>query len=170
MTLVRPTPQQIDLYAAFCHYLNKNNGQLDANDAVYYRFLDNNRVEHTSVLSSVKLCHKLYTGKPFILHLDGRTTKVEGGSYYLTTGAGVIVNNLDPSRLPPLPKKPKMTEEELGFNIPPPKSKVKEPEDEWTREEVIDLLTRKAHLVGRMLGTKTKQTCMNFPILWKAKK
>lgn len=152
MTLVRPNPQQIGLYAAFCHYLNKNNGQLDANDAVYYKFLDNNRVEHQAVITSVKLCHKLYAGKPFILHLDGRTTKVEGGSFYLTTGAGVIVKNLDPGTLPRLPQKPKMTEEELGFNIPPKKEK-KEPEPEWTREEVIDLLTRKAHLVGRMLGT-----------------
>src|SRR5574343_1446847 len=118
MTLVRPNPQQIDLYAAFCHYLNKNNGQLDANDGIYYKFLDNNRVEHQTVVTSVKLCHKLYTGKPFILHLDGRTTKVEGGSFYLTTGAGVIVKNLDPGTLPRLPQKPKMTEEELGFNIP----------------------------------------------------
>ena len=152
MTLVRPNAQQIRLYIAFCHYLNKNNGQMDANDAVYYKFLDDNRVEHQFVLSSVKLCHKLYE-RPFILHLDGRTTKVEGGSFYLTSGAGQIVKNVNLSNIPPLPKLPPTPMLVPDDNTIPPPSKPKEAKDEWTREEVIDLLTRKAHIVGRMLGT-----------------
>ena len=152
MTLVRPNPQQMYLYAAFCHHLNKNDGKLDANDAAYFKFLDNNRVEHAAVITSIKLCKNFFKSKYFILHLDGRTTGVEGGSFYLTPGAGKIVSNLNPAELPVLVKP--VVEQANNPCIPPPSvKKKKEPEDEWTREEVIDLLTRKAHVVGRMLGT-----------------
>ena len=153
MTIVRPTEVNTDTYAKLCHHLNVNNGKMDANDAAYYDFLDKNRVEHPVVIKSVQLCHKLYPQKPYVLHIDGRTSGAPGGSFYLTMKGNDIISNADPLILPQIPaiKKPPI---DLSYLYPAKQAQPqKKDEDSWTKEDVIRLLTTEAHLVGRMLGT-----------------
>lgn len=146
MTIVRPTQDQIGLYSRFVHYLNVNNGQMDANDTVYYKFLDENMVQHSDVMRVIVLCRKLLPeGMPYVLHVDGRTVKIEGGRFYLTTNDRNIVKDLNEVSLPTfVPIKKNAT-----VAIVPV---VKDEKAEWTKDEVIKLLTTEAHVVGRMLG------------------
>ena len=146
MTNVKPTIGQIAIYAKFCHYLNNVGGKLEANNASYYKFLDENLVEHIYLARSILLCYKMYKAPaPYVLHIDGRTVGIEGGAFYLTTTGRDNVFGLNPISLPPIPeiKKPEQKIENI----------IKKEENQWTREEVINLLTTKAHIVGRMLGT-----------------
>ena len=156
MSVVVPAEDQVDLYIKFCHHLNDNGGQLDANDAIYYDFLDKNKVEHATVLRVVTLCCKLFDKKAFILHLNGRTTKVEGGSFFLTTGKNDVIYDTSDDMLPGFKKVEAESVGILGLiddyiddSITAPAKE----SDEWTREEVLRLLTTEAHMVGRMLGT-----------------
>lgn len=150
MTVVKPTRQQISLYSKFCHYLNSIGGKIDADDARYYKFLDKNLVDHKSLLRTIKLCHKSYSKKvAYAIHLDGRTAGIEGGSFYLTTNGYDKVSGLQKNALPPL-----LLEFDPNVKLPEAQNKkFKGDDEEWTREEVVRLLTKEAHLVGRMLGT-----------------
>lgn len=157
MTVSKPSQDQINTYAKLCHYLNKNNGNFDANSAIYYKFLDDNRVEHSTVLKSVQLCSRLYARPtPFVLHVDGRTAKCSGGSFYLTSTGNDIVKGLNINTLPVIAVEPELEDEidlsYLSIMTKKAKTGVRQ-EENWTKEEVVNLLTTQAHLVGRMLGT-----------------
>lgn len=149
MTAVRPTDEQITIYAKFCHYLNQSGGKLQANSAIYYKFLDDNLVEHTYLARAILLCHKMYKAPtPYVLHVDGRTVGIEGGSFYLTTSGRDNVFGINPISLPPIPKVTKSDNVAVVVD-----KNIQKKEDDWTQEEVIKLLTTQAHVVGRMLGT-----------------
>lgn len=154
--IVNPNEEQKLIYTRFCHYLNRNGGKLDANDAVYYRFLDVERITHETLVIAIKLCHRLYPQKPYVLHIDARTVKVEGGAFYLTKTGTDIISNAELEDMPPIEgeERKKIVQELLPEILKAPTSNTKQRKDaEWSKDEVIELLTTQAHIVGRMLGT-----------------
>lgn len=155
MTIVNPTLNQKNLYANFCHYLNRNGGQLDANDALYYNFLDQQLVKHEDLVIAIKLCVRLYPGYAYVLHKDGRVTGVTGGSFYLTKNGFDILQFAPDEIIPPIVNMMKIEDFKPKAKIPLSEFSLpkKKEEKAWTAAEVVNLLTNEAHMVGRMLGT-----------------
>lgn len=165
MTMVNPTTEQKNLYSRFAYYLNCHGGSMEANDAVYYDFLDDELLRHEELVVAVSLCKTLYKGIAYVLHRGGREVGVSGGGFYLTKNSFDILHSLPHEMLPqpmpielppimPLKYEPFRLEDidlEQFTNYFPEKNKRKEG-DEWTKDELVDLLTNEAHKVGKMLG------------------
>lgn len=149
MTIVSPTREQSNTYADFCMHLNKNGGKMDANDAIYYKFLDRRRVKHEELVVIIRLCCKLYPNRPYVLHLDGRVTGTAGGSFYLTKTGTDIVSGAELRTLPMIVPLERKSDAHVIIGEP---TKPKEKNPQWTKDEIIYLLTHEADKVGRMLG------------------
>lgn len=174
MPILRPTIEQYNTYIDLMLLLNLpyRRGKLDCDSAAYYDFLDKNRVSHQQMQKIVTICSGIYeTGRYgsdnlYVTHRGKRDTGVEDGVFYLTTNGRDIVFDLTLDNFPVKMKEPKIldtmwqpgethktTEENLAeVRKNREKAKLKK-EKEWTKEELVHLLTREAHIVGRMLGS-----------------
>ena len=153
MPITKPTDEQFNLYVYFAYWLNANAGKCSANDAKYFDFLDARRVTHEEVARAVFLCHKPFEDAklPFILHRDGRETGIKGGDFYLTRGMGDICFGLSVEQLPKLKYiEPQVQAIDI---LEQEEEDYPDEEQQWTKEQLITLLTTEAHMVGRMLGT-----------------
>lgn len=153
MPIAMPSDEQRNLYIYFMWFLNNNRGKIFANDGKYYDFLNSSLCTHEMLMQAITLCKPHYKQYPYILHRDGRVVGSEGGAFYLTSNGYDIISNQPNTSFPALIRiqkpKPKITKEEvISHDIPK-----KKPEQPWTKEEVVRLLTKEAHIVGRMLGT-----------------
>lgn len=153
MPIVTPTNEQRNLYIYFMWFLNNNRGKIFANDGRYYDFLNKNLCTHEMLDQAIKICKPHYPNYPYVLHRDGRTVKSEGGAFYLTTNGYNVIFNQPNTSFPDLvhiqKPKPPINREEFEK----PKEPAKNQEQLWTIDEVVNLLTNEAHIVGRMLGT-----------------
>ena len=149
MAILKPTNNEYNLYVDFIHYLNQNRGRLTSDDGRYYAFLDSKRVTHEALIRAINLTvpdFERIVGTPYILQ---RTNKkiIE---FFLTISGTDIHHDLPLNYLP--------QKRNIKIDIPKVKSQIDIPiskpsEPEWTRDEVVHLLTCEAHMVGRMLGT-----------------
>lgn len=175
MPIKAPTVEEYNTYIDLMNILNLHyrKGKLECNSAAYYDFLDAHRITHKQMLKIVLVCGGRYDSSRFgvdvvhITHRDKSVTKVEDGVYYLTTNEQNIVFNLPASELPAKYEEQKeqvndlawkpgqkfIRLEELAEQRAKERERQKKKEgEEWTKEELVHLLTREAHLVGRMLG------------------
>lgn len=156
MVKVVPTNEIKNLYINFMYLLNGTCGRLVANDSRYYDFLDGQRVTHEQLLHSITICSNIYErmGYPFVVTRDGKVTKSKQLEFFLTKDSIDLISNYPANFFPPLQKveikKPPIKKEEVIKQEQ--KVETKKADVQWTRDEVVELLTTEAHVVGRMLG------------------
>lgn len=173
MPLKEPTIEEYNTYIDLMYILNLHyrKGKLECNSGAYYNFLDAHRITHKQMMKIVLVCGGRYDSNQFgvdvlhITHRDKKVTGVEDGVYYLTTNEQNIVFNLSADEMPQkiVKKKANPLEWKPGDKfidlekLAAERAKKREQEkkkvgDKWSKEELVHLLTREAHLVGRMLG------------------
>lgn len=154
MVRIAPPADIRNLYINFMYQLNVCNGKLEDNDSRYFDFLDNMRVSHEDVMQAIKFCKSFYKGYPYILYRDGRKTQTGNGKFYLTSNGFDLVFNRGKDSFPEMEidttfNKVQISKEDIKQEPVPKNSE----QTLWTREQVVELLTTEAHMVGRMLGT-----------------
>ena len=159
---VKPTAIQYNTCLQFCLLLNTVGGMLEANNGMYYDFLDKHRITHNQMIRIIQICNPiLYSAKyPYIHMRSAKETKKEAGEFYLTTTGTNWAKGLPKSEFPAFWEEPKQEEKTIIRKEPQKKEnpyalpKVnKQKEKTWSKEEIINLMTNEAHVVGRMLGT-----------------
>lgn len=168
--IVQPTPKQYNLFLNFCLYLNKIGGMTEDNSANYYNFIDNSRVSEVDMYKTIQICNPFFRNKkyPYIYIRPKKETGTGHEEFYLTTTGNNWVKGRSRYSFPnfmPEPQeekrediikstKPKVSLPPIKpskYSLPPIKSaKV---DSRWSKQEVINLMTSEAHVVGRMLGT-----------------
>ena len=173
MPLKRPTIEQFNVYVDLMLLLNQSyrRGKIDCNSSAYYNFLDTNKITHKQMQKIVTICSGIYdTGKLgsdnlYITYRSERDTKVTDGVFYLTTNGQDIKFNLPTDYFPAKMYEQKITDAMWSKDEQPVSTdylfelerkkreqlKLKKGDD-WSKEELVHLLTREAHIVGRMLG------------------
>lgn len=146
MVKLNPNDLEKNQYAAFVSFLNYSDGTIRDDDGAYYDFLDLRKVSQESLLKICKICKSHFPEAPFVVYRSAKQLKKEYGQFYLTTDGCNIVHDCPPDMLPPITI---IDEPQIDKTVP----EVKSSNPEWTREDVIKLLTQEAHMVGRMLGS-----------------
>lgn len=173
MPLKRPTIDEYNAYIDLMLILNLpyRKGKLECNSAAYYDFLDEHRITHKQMTKIIVICSGVYDTSRFgsdiihVTHRGKRDTGVEDGVFYLTTNGRNLIYGVDVANFPQKIKHPEenpliwqpgetpMTTEEMFERARKAKELQRKKESEtWTKEELVHLLTREAHIVGRMLG------------------
>lgn len=157
MTKLSASDSQYNLYVDLVYFLNSIKGTIACDDGRYFDFLDNHAVTHRQVVRAVRLCTtngsispNRVGVEPYVLHRkvdDG----CKDGNFYLTLDGTDIVFSLNVDRLPQKIVKNEQKIEKIEKISPKPVKNTKKP-DIWTKERVFTLLTKEAHMVGRMLG------------------
>lgn len=162
-----PTAIEYNTCLQLCLLLNTVGGMLEGNNGIYYDFLDKHRITHQQMLKIIQLCNPiLYSAKyPYIHIRSPKESGNEDGEFYLTTTGNNWAKGLPKSDFPAFwaePEKPKKEdyikpkpEPDIPpvkkYNLPPIKSA--RVDSRWSKQEVINLMTNEAHIVGHMLGT-----------------
>lgn len=160
-----PTAIEYNTCLQFCLLLNTVGGMLEGNNGIYYDFLDKHRITHQQMLKIIQICNPvLYAAKyPYIHIRSPKEAGNEDGEFYLTTTGTNWAKGLPKSDFPAFwaePEQPKKEdfikpepkeEKPIKYNLPPIKRE--KVDSRWTKQEVVNLMTNEAHIVGHMLGT-----------------
>lgn len=153
-------------YIKFMLFLNSNRGYCSAIDPEYFDFVSSIKVFPENLARTVLLATPIFKQRGiYILHRQGKDSKIKGGEFWLTHNGMDIVRNEAREHFPaflqePIPT-PNQEEEQQPTaldivrqaKIEYDRKRKEEQEKRWTKEEVVHLLTNEAHMVGRMLGT-----------------
>lgn len=153
-------------YIKFMLWLNANGGYCTALDAGYYDFLTSIKVFPENMARTILLGTPIFQRMNcYILHRSGKDSKVKGGEFWLTHDGMDIIKNAPVGSFPALLQEPQpqivqqaqqaLQQEKTVFEIERDKylaEKKRQSEKQWTKDEVVRLLTCEAHMVGRMLG------------------
>ena len=153
-------------YIKFMLWLNANGGYCTALDAGYYDFLTSIKVFPENMARTILLGTPIFQRMNcYILHRSGKDSKVKGGEFWLTHDGMDIIKNAPVGSFPALLQEPQpqivqqaqqaLQQEKTVFEIERDKylaEKKHQSEKQWTKDEVVRLLTCEAHMVGRMLG------------------
>lgn len=162
MTKLEPTNEQYNIYVDFVHLLNQRGGQLSTDSATYYDFLDGHLISHRQAMRIVHLATSCYKHPVYIVHRNRAATGVEDGIFYLTSNGSNIVSGLSPHALPQKVCIPEEKTAEITLDIldklvdevkEEKKKEAPKKTEKWTKEQIVKLMTKEAHIVGRMLGT-----------------
>lgn len=153
-------------YIKFMLFLNSNRGYCSAIDPEYFDFVSSIKVFPENLARTVLLGTPIFKQRGvYILHRQGKDSKVKGGEFWLTHNGMDIVRNEPREHFPaflqePIPTPVQEGEQQLTAldivrqaKIEYDRKRKEEQEKRWTKEEVVHLLTNEAHMVGRMLGT-----------------
>lgn len=155
MPKAEATDVQLRNYIDFVLFLNKKEirGKIACDDARYYDFLNEHLITHKQLLKAINLCSSLSEFKncAYVLNRKNKDIPCKDGNMYLTTNGMDIVYNLDTNN-PFLPKLEIKKEYKIEPKITEKKIVTKKEEKTWSKVDVFNLLTKEAHMVGRMLG------------------
>lgn len=113
------------------------------------------RVTDVELLNVIKLCKNIYKRYPYIIIRNGRETESRCKEFYLTSNGYDLVYGKGVNVFPPLEpgEQKRITIPKVEPNVVEVQNKsTSNNERDWTRDEVVELLTTEAHIVGRMLG------------------